>query len=198
MWRRYLFVHTSSLSIFSRPHSPLRPHLIRTVDVLITGTKSGRPTGHWWFVTSGSIWILVTRASCFRIRWYSSIRLTNTLLTWWACSSVSRASDHHAADAGSIPRCGKGFFSQSQLSVQTLLRCPYTPECNRVHEYLCARQRPRSPCQSSVDYRHTKPPSMHCRLGNATLSQLAFSEKSNPNFPWEKSHWDNTVVTFLK
>ena len=28
----------------------------------------------------------------------------------------------HAADAGSIPRCGKGFFFQSQLSVQTLLR----------------------------------------------------------------------------
>ena len=30
------------------------------------------------------------------------------------------ASDHHTNDAGSIPRCGKGFFFQSQLSVQTL------------------------------------------------------------------------------
>ena len=30
------------------------------------------------------------------------------------------------ADAGSSPRCGKGFFS-SQFSVQTLLRCPYSP-----------------------------------------------------------------------
>ena len=28
----------------------------------------------------------------------------------WGCSSVGRASDRHAADAGSIPRCGKGFF----------------------------------------------------------------------------------------
>ena len=44
-----------------------------------------------------------------------------------------RASDRHAADAGSIPRCGTGFFSQSQLSVQTLLRCLYTPMCNRMH-----------------------------------------------------------------
>ena len=44
----------------------------------------------------------------------------------WGCSSVGRASDRWAADAGSIPRCGKGFFSQSQLSMQTLLRCPYT------------------------------------------------------------------------
>ena len=29
-------------------------------------------------------------------------------------------------DAGSNPRCGKGIFSQSQLPVQTLLRCPYS------------------------------------------------------------------------
>ena len=33
-----------------------------------------------------------------------------------------RVSDRVAADAGSIPRCGKVFFSQRQLSVQTLLR----------------------------------------------------------------------------
>ena len=31
-------------------------------------------------------------------------------------------------------------------------------------------------------------------LGSATLSQLAFPEEGSPNFPWEKSHWDNTVV----
>ena len=30
-------------------------------------------------------------------------------------------------NAGSIPRCGKGFFSQSQLSVQTLLRVSVHP-----------------------------------------------------------------------
>ena len=35
---------------------------------------------------------------------------------------------------------------------------------------------------------------MHRRLGSATLSQLAFPGENNPNFPWEKSHWDNTVV----
>ena len=51
----------------------------------------------------------------------------------WGCSSVGRASDWHAADAGSIPQCGKGFFSfQSQLSVLTFLRCPYTPVCNHI------------------------------------------------------------------
>ena len=47
-----------------------------------------------------------------------------------------RASDQHAADAGLIPRCGMGFLSQSQLSVQTLLQCPCTPVCNRMHLHL--------------------------------------------------------------
>ena len=35
---------------------------------------------------------------------------------------------------------------------------------------------------------------MHSRLGSMTLSQLAFPGESNLHFPWEKSHWDNTVV----
>ena len=55
------------------------------------------------------------------------------------CSSVGKVSDRHAADSGLIPRCGKGFSSQSQLSVQTLSLCPYTQVCNRIHLYLCAR-----------------------------------------------------------
>ena len=38
-----------------------------------------------------------------------------------------RASDRHTADAGSIPRCGKGFFARSPLSVQTLLRVSLHP-----------------------------------------------------------------------
>ena len=43
------------------------------------------------------------------------------------CRSVGRASDQHAAEAGLSPWCGKGFLSQSQLSMQTLLRSPYSP-----------------------------------------------------------------------
>ena len=37
-----------------------------------------------------------------------------------------------------------------------------------------------------------KTPSMHRRLCRATLSQLAFPGKNNPNFPWKKSKWDNS------
>ena len=41
---------------------------------------------------------------------------------------------------------------------------------------------------------------MHPGLGSATLLQLAFPWEGNPNFPWEKSHWNNTAVkkSFLK
>ena len=40
---------------------------------------------------------------------------------------------------GSISWCGKGFFSQSQLLVQSRIRCPYTPVRNHIHLHLCAR-----------------------------------------------------------
>ena len=38
---------------------------------------------------------------------------------------------------------------------------------------------------------------MHCRLGSVNLLQLVFPGERNPNFPWEKSQWANTIVNFL-
>ena len=68
---------------------------------------------------------------------------TDCYTVWgWGCSLVGRASDRHAADPGSIPRCGMGFFSQSQLSVQTLLRCMYTPVRNRMYLQMCSLKDP--------------------------------------------------------
>ena len=49
-------------------------------------------------------------------REFSSVHLSGGV------AQLVRASHRHVADAGSIPRCGKGFFSHNQLSVQTLLR----------------------------------------------------------------------------
>ena len=71
------------------------------------------------------------------------------------CSLIGRASDRHAADAGSIPRCGKGFSSQRPYSVQTLLRCPYALVCNRMH-YICA---------------HVKDPVVHVRVRRVIATQ---------------------------
>ena len=98
------------------------------------------------------------------------------------CSSVGRASDsdRHVADAGSIPRCDKGFSSQSQLSVQTLLRCPCTP----VRIYICPHVRdPVVHVRVRCIMETLKTPSTHRRLGSATLSHLAFPQGRQPEFP---------------
>ena len=56
----------------------------------------------------------------------------------WGGSSTGRASDRHAADAGSIPQCGKGFFSQTQLSVHSLLRVSVHPRV-QSHAFTSVR-----------------------------------------------------------
>ena len=52
---------------------------------------------------------------------YASKSISELQLNEDQLQSSVTATDRHAADAGSIPMCGKGFFSKSQLSVQTLL-----------------------------------------------------------------------------
>ena len=45
----------------------------------------------------------------------------------WDEDQLVRVSDRCAADVGLIPRCGKGFFFLSQISVQTLVRVSVHP-----------------------------------------------------------------------
>ena len=71
------------------------------------------------------------------IRGFLLVKARIKPLNGWGCSSLGRASDRHATDAGSIPRCGKGFFSQSQLSVQTLT-CVRVPPCAIACIYISA------------------------------------------------------------
>ena len=73
--------------------------------------------------------------------------------------------------------------------MQTLFRCPRTPTCINI----CAHIKDPIVHVSVQDYGNTKIPSMHCRLGCATVT-AGFPAESNPNFPREKSQWDNTVV----
>ena len=122
--------------------------------------------------------ILTRTISCTLSAWCKS-----TATSWGCCL----ASDWHAADTGSIPLCGKGFFSQSQLTEQT-----HWPPCTIACINICA---------------HVKDPVVHdrvqwimetlkhpaCTIGwAARLLHLAFPGESNLYFPWEKSHWDNT------
>ena len=97
-------------------------------------------------------------------------------------AQLVRASDRHAADAGSIPRRGKGFFSQSQLSVQTLLRVR-TTACAIACINICAHVKdPVVPVRVRWIMETLKTPSMRRRLGTTTLSQLASPEENEPNF----------------
>ena len=76
---------------------------------------------------------------------------------------------------------------------------------------LCYHGVPTPPCAIACINicAHVKDPAVHvrirwimetlkhqaCTVGwMARLSQLAFPGENNPNFPWEKSYWDNTVV----
>ena len=65
----------------------------------------------------------------------------------WGCSLVSRASDWHAFDAGWIPWCGKGFFSQSAFSADSLTVSVHL--CVQLHVFTCA---------------HVKDPVIHVRV----------------------------------
>ena len=106
---------------------------------------------------------------------------TLVLLKGWGCSSAGRASARHAAAA-------KEFSLRDKFQCR-LLRCAIACIC------ICA---------------HVKDPVVHvrvrwimetlkhpactvgwvARLCRSWLSPL----EGNPNFPWEKSHWDNTVL----
>ena len=59
------------------------------------------------------------------------------------------ASGYHTTDAGSIPQCSKGFFSQSQLSVHTLFRVSVYPSCAIACIKICV---------------HVKDPVIHVRV----------------------------------
>ena len=95
-----------------------------------------------------------------------------------------------------FPIAARDFFPrvnfQCRLSYGVL-----TPPCAIANTTSVRTLKILQSIQSSVEYENTKAPSMHRRLGSTTLSQLAFRGESNPNFPWEKSEWENTVVNFF-
>ena len=118
----------------------------------------------------------------------------HSLKPGWGCSSVGRALDRHGADAGSIPRCGKGFFSPSQLSVLTL-QGVRTPPCAIACIYIRAHIKdPVVPVRVRWIIETLKHPA--CTVGwVARLCRSWLSlEKATRIYHGKKSHWGNTVV----
>ena len=48
-------------------------------------------------------------------------------------AQLVRASDHHAAEAGSIPQCARDFSPTVNFQCRLSYVCPHTPMCNRMH-----------------------------------------------------------------
>ena len=118
--------------------SPLQGHanvIQRSVHMIL---KKSEQTCQVWALSGKN---LLGNSTCFCLFFCASDPLwpwNKIKVKGWGSSSFGRAVDRHTADAGSIPQWNKGFFPQSQLSVQTLLWCLYTPVCNRMHLHLCA------------------------------------------------------------
>ena len=95
----------------------------------------------------------------------------------WGWSSVGRASGWHVTDTGLIPQWGNGFFSHSLLSAQTLMVSVH-PQCAIACINVCAHVK--DPVVDATVWWITetlKTPSMHHRLGSATVTA---------GFPWGK------------
>ena len=112
----------------------------------------------------------------------------------WRSSSAGRASDRHTAEAVPFPGAARDFSPKVNCQ-RRLLRCPYTPVCNRIY-YICA---------------HVKDPVVHVRaqcimktlkitactvnwLTRLWRSWLSQGKKEQPEFHVGESHLDNTVV----
>ena len=130
----------------------------------------------------------------------SDVSFTRNLINFvcpnmgWGCSSVGRASDRHTTDAGSISRCDEGFFSRSQLWVQTLLLEFVHP---RVQLHALTSAHVKDPVVLvRVPWIRATLKHLACTggLGSSTLSQQAFPGESNPLFPWKNSQSDNIVI----
>ena len=135
------------------------------------------PWNMWWETTSRLRRLFVKLfPSCFHDN------MTGNVLE--GCNSVGRESDRHAADAGSIPRCGKGFSPWVHFQCRLSYGVP-TPPCAIACSYICAHVK-----DPVVHVRvwwimktlKKQTPTMHRKLGSATLSQLAFPGESNPSF----------------
>ena len=102
------------------------------------------------------------------------------------------------------------FYSWRQNSVQTLPHKNLNwspPMCIHFERNHSRVLKICSTCQISMDYRNTKKKKKKNLLKHAVwaeqhnccswivqLLQLAFHREGDPNFPWEKSQWDNKVV----
>ena len=101
--------------------------------------------------------------------------------------SAGRASDWrawHNTDASSNPQCSKGFFSQSQLSVQTLLQCPYSPDVQlHASTLVCLLKIPNTGLHITVWTHKNAAHSGTLIKMSGSCGSSALLRKGDPNLP---------------
>ena len=93
----------------------------------------------------------VSSSSSFFLLFFFLLSFSFSLffLERWGSSVDQKA--RRIADASSTRGCGRGFFCQSQFSMQTLIWCSYSPVSSGTHQHLCAHT---GSC--TTDCTHTK------------------------------------------
>ena len=125
--RTFSYIHTR---IHTYTHT--RMHARTHSDV-----KVGRKEWWWWHSRNSG---KGSRNYSSSAQFFSSSESGNQFAhTKFHLAPLVRASHLHAADAGSIPRCGKGFFSlpESSFSVDSLTGVR-APPCAMACIYICA------------------------------------------------------------
>ena len=110
------------------------------------------------------------------------------------CSAFGRASDRHATDIGSIPRCGKGFSPRVNFQCSLFYVCPY-PLCAVACINICAHVKDPVVC---IRLRRIMETQKHqaCTIGwEAPLCRSWLSPGKTSRFSHARNpKWDNTVV----
>ena len=114
-------------------------------------------------------------------------------------SSVGRASNWKArcnTDVGSSPKCSKGFFSQSQLPVQTLFPCLYSP-CVQMHVPPSARTLKIQTLAATPSCGHTKTLHTPIGMGSAALA-AAVSYPGKATWISHKGQWSKKKIFYKR
>ena len=102
----------------------------------------------------------------------------------WGLLSGQCLTEEPGIILSSNPQCCKGFFSQSQLSVQTLLQCPYSPGVQlHASTSVCMLKIPNMGIHIVWTHKNTAHSDTLIKMGSVALVVADLLRKGDPNLP---------------
>jgi len=132
--------------------------VILCIFIMLSFSSSGQNIHH--SKIPRQVWFYVCKLCCVLV-----------LLQTWTLSLCSMHHNLHdvyvCINTGSSPRYGKGFFSQSQLSVQTLIQCPYSLHVqSHASTSVCTLKIPDTGTVAAIPLLNTQKYYTHLGLGS--------------------------------